>query len=135
MDLTFDTIGTKVIDVVRNPDYRKGIMPQEVNGMKLVTTGELATILGKHYITLVNWRNTHADFPKPVIVLNPNSTKPRNIYNADEVVAWAERMTQVGFGTRGNAAHLGSRLMRVGSTHPETFHAIMRMLDEVEASK
>lgn len=110
-------------------------MPNELNGVKLATTGELAEMLGKHYITLVNWRNTHADFPKPVFVLNPESTKPRNIYNADEVLAWAEQMEKVGFGKRGSVAQMGSRLMRLGMTNPEAYEAIIRLLEQAEASK
>ena len=102
-------------------------MPNEVNGITLATTGELATMLGKKYVTIVAWRNRYENFPKPAFVLNPTSTKPRPIYNADEVKTWVE---QIGPAQRGFPSVLGSQILKLRDTNPEAYADIMRILEQ-----
>lgn len=129
MDLTLISKTTKVVRVVRDTDYERAGMPNTLNGIPLASTGELATLLGKKYVTLVAWRNRYADFPKPVLVLNANGTKPRPIYNVDEVTAWVNTGRPQ---TRGMASTLGSRLMKLRESDQTTYEAIIRMLEQAE---
>ena len=105
-------------------------MPNELNGMRLASTGEIANLLGKKYVTLVAWRNRYADFPKPVLVLNPTSTKPRPIYNVDEVTAWVAQSRPQ---TRGMVSKLGSRMMKLRESDPTAYENIIRLLEQAES--
>jgi hypothetical protein len=129
MDLTLISKTTKVVRVVGNTDYERAGMPNTLNGISLATTGELATLLGKKYVTLTAWRNRYADFPKPVLVLNATSKKPRPIYNVDEVTAWVNTARPT---TRGLVSKLGSRLMKLRESDPTTYEVIIRMLEQAE---
>ncbi len=130
MDLTYTTIATKIDYVARKSGYRKGFSIMEnqtLNGVELATLGDLATMLDMKYVTVVAWRNRYSDFPAPLITLNAGGERPRPLFDANAVKAWADGKEDR---TRGYAGKLGAKVLNLEATNPEAFATIMELLNE-----
>jgi hypothetical protein len=99
---------------------------QTLSGIELATLTELSNILNVKYVTLCAWRKRYADFPSPVYVLNKSGERPRPLFDANAVRAWANGKS---VRPRGYAGKLGAMVLNLENTNPEAFAKIMELVE------
>ncbi|MFE4589381.1 N-6 DNA methylase [Streptomyces laurentii] len=62
---------------------------RELNGERLVTRSEIATLAGVNRPAVTNWAGRHADFPSQVDSV-PTGTGAADLFRADEVAEWLD---------------------------------------------